>query len=95
MRHYVLVEVFKPSFAWVEIEGNHPLDCIEPAIEAARKLPVGAFVDAADLDPVVGLQGCDEIEEPVVLAVADDTGVIHYTRSQELDALHEIEKGLG
>jgi len=91
MRYRVLVEALKPTFTWIEIESNHPLDTIEPASERARKLPTGAFMDAADVDPGIGLQGSREIESLVVLAVIDEAGVTHYTRSEQLDTLSQLE----
>jgi hypothetical protein len=92
MRYRVLVEVLKHSFTWIEVESNHPLDCIEPALTSASKLPPEAFLEARALDPVIGLLGCDEIQSPLVLAVIDEAGTAHYTRPEELDALHQIEK---
>ena len=91
MRYRVLVEALKPTFTWIEIESKHPLDTIEPAFEQAKKLPNGAFMDAADVDPGIGLQGSREMESLVVLAVIDKAGVIQYTRSEQLDALSQLE----
>ena len=92
MRYRVLVEALVPKFTWIEIESTHPLDSIDIALQTAEKLPNGAFVDAADLELGIGLQASNDVESLVVLAVVDDSGMIQYTRSEQIDTLKELEQ---
>jgi hypothetical protein len=87
MRYRVLVEALKPTYSWIEIESDHPLDAIEPALNIA---PNAAFVDAVQIEPGIGLQGSTDVESLLVLAVIDDSGTIHYTRSEQIDALNGL-----
>ena len=90
MKYRVLVEVLKPSFAWVEVEDSHPLDCIDAALERIKLMPPCEFQDRQDMDPVIGPHDCDTVIAPFALLVIDDTCEVKYNRVEQQDALRAM-----